>query len=51
MAVRTTRTYRKTDRVYTSEHGSSSVLKITGGSFSAGLRGTITLAVGTDAGY
>ena len=44
-----TRTYRKSDRVYTGQHGSSSVLKITGGSVSAGVRGTITLAVDTDA--
>lgn len=43
------RTYRKSDRVYTSEHGSSSVLKVTGGSVSAGLRGTITMAVDTAA--
>jgi protocatechuate 3,4-dioxygenase beta subunit len=40
-----TRTYRKGDRIYTAQHGASSVLKIAGGSVSAGLRGTITLAV------
>jgi protocatechuate 3,4-dioxygenase beta subunit len=44
-----TRTFRRTDRVYTSEHGSSSILKITGGSVSAGLRGAITFAVDPDA--
>jgi protocatechuate 3,4-dioxygenase beta subunit len=44
-----TRTYRKSDRVYTGQHGASSVLKITGGSVSAGLRGTITLAVDSSA--
>jgi protocatechuate 3,4-dioxygenase beta subunit len=44
-----TRTYRKSDRVYTSQHGASSVLKITGGSVASGVRGTITLAVDTDA--
>jgi protocatechuate 3,4-dioxygenase beta subunit len=44
-----TRTYRRADRVYTGQHGASSVLKIAGGSVSAGLRGTITLAVDTAA--
>jgi protocatechuate 3,4-dioxygenase beta subunit len=44
-----TRTYRKGDRVYTGQHGSSSVLKISGGSVSSGLTGTITLAVDTGA--
>jgi protocatechuate 3,4-dioxygenase beta subunit len=43
------RTYRKSDRVYTGQHGASSVLKIAGGSVSAGLRGTITLGVDTGA--
>jgi protocatechuate 3,4-dioxygenase beta subunit len=42
------RTYRSSDRVYTSEHGASSILKVTGG-VSAGLRGTITMAVDTAA--
>jgi protocatechuate 3,4-dioxygenase beta subunit len=42
------RTFRKSDRVYTGEHGASSVLKVTGG-VSAGLRGTITMAVDTTA--
>ena len=44
-----TRTYRDSDRVYTGQHGASSVLKISGGSVSAGLRGTIALAVDTSA--
>jgi len=44
-----TRTYRRSDRVYTTEHGASSVLKVSGGSVSAGLRGTITMAVDTSA--
>jgi protocatechuate 3,4-dioxygenase beta subunit len=44
-----TRTYRKRDRIYTGQHGASSVLKISGGSVSAGLRGAITLAVDTSA--
>jgi protocatechuate 3,4-dioxygenase beta subunit len=44
-----TRTYRKGDRVYTGQHGSTSVLKLTGGSVGAGLTGTITLAVDTSA--
>jgi protocatechuate 3,4-dioxygenase beta subunit len=38
------RTYRKGDRVYTGQHGASSVLRITG-SVGAGLTGRITLAV------
>ena len=46
-----TRTYRNSDRIYTSEHGASSVLRITGGSVSAGLRGTITMAVDTSASH
>jgi protocatechuate 3,4-dioxygenase beta subunit len=44
-----TRTYRRSDRVYTGEHGASSVLEISGGSVSAGLRGTITMAVDSSA--
>lgn len=44
-----TRTYRKSDRVYTQQHGSSSVLKVSGGSVASGLTGTITLAVDTSA--
>jgi protocatechuate 3,4-dioxygenase beta subunit len=40
-----TRTRNATDRVYTGQHGSSSVLKITG-SPATGLQGRITLAVG-----
>jgi protocatechuate 3,4-dioxygenase beta subunit len=44
-----TRTYRKSDRIYTGQHGASSVLKISGGSVSSGLRGAITLAVDTAA--
>jgi len=39
------RTRRADDRVYTGQHGASSVLKITGGSVAAGLRGAITMAV------
>jgi protocatechuate 3,4-dioxygenase beta subunit len=42
------RTYRNSDRVYTGEHGASSILKVTGG-VSAGLRGAITMAVDTAA--
>jgi protocatechuate 3,4-dioxygenase beta subunit len=44
-----TRTYRNSDRIYTGEHGASSVLRITGGSVGAGLRGTITMAVDSSA--
>jgi hypothetical protein len=40
-----TRTYRANDRVYTGQHGSSSILKITDGTIAGGLRGTIALAV------
>jgi hypothetical protein len=43
------RTYRKGDRVYTGQHGASSVLKITGGSVRAGLTGRIAFAVDTAA--
>jgi protocatechuate 3,4-dioxygenase beta subunit len=39
------RTYRQYDRVYTGQHGASSVLDVTGGSVASGLRGSITLAV------
>jgi protocatechuate 3,4-dioxygenase beta subunit len=44
-----TRTYRKGNRIYTGQHGASSVLKIAGGSVASGLRGTIALAVDTAA--
>jgi protocatechuate 3,4-dioxygenase beta subunit len=44
-----TRTYRKSDRIYTGQNGASSVLKITGGSVASGLRGTIIMAVDTAA--
>ena len=46
-----TRTYRNSDRIYTAEHGASSVLRIAGGSVSAGLRGTISMAVDTSASH
>ena len=44
-----TRTYRNNDRVYTQQHGSSSLLTVTGGSVTGGLQGRIVLAVAPSA--
>jgi protocatechuate 3,4-dioxygenase beta subunit len=46
-----TRTYRASDRVYTGQGGSRSVLKIAGGSVGTQLKGHITLAVNTAESY
>jgi protocatechuate 3,4-dioxygenase beta subunit len=45
------RTYRNSDRVYTGQGGSRSVLRITGGTVSSSLTGTITLAVDSRKSY
>ena len=39
------RTLRKNDHVYTGQHGSQAIMRVTGGSVGQGVRGAITLAV------
>ncbi|HEY3614934.1 MAG TPA: intradiol ring-cleavage dioxygenase [Gaiellales bacterium] len=45
------RTYRSSDRVYSGQGGSSSVLKLTGGSVASALTGKIALSVNTAKSY